>query len=252
MVYPVEISQSPEGIHIRARIRFCGFRRASIQGEPWAALVERELRRQFSGENPFLSSFAGTPLDFPERLGQPVAFSLELSVERRGPAVRFFLLPVRGISCSYGFPFWRRWGSKNILLFSGDIRTRLRYSPSQAAKVACHEFGHAMGIGDLYGGFAPYGPCYRPAAAVTAEMPACDIMRTHFREDWFTPNDLEMACLAFAQNAPQSHVRTGLWKGLRRPSAAVRGERIDLARESARRQRRPLARLLAHLGKRGK
>lgn len=98
-----------------------------------------------------------------------------------------------------------------------------------------------MGIGDLYGGFAPYGPCYRPAAAVTAEMPACDIMRTHFREDWFTPNDLEMACLAFAQNAPQSHVRTGLWKGLRRPSAAVRGERIDLARESARRQRRPLA-----------
>ena len=252
---PVTMAFAGNTLRIRARVHFSGCKDAKVRGALLRQCILDELRRQFSADNPYFARMKGNALDFPEKEGEPISVEVSLLETNRRPYVRFVLLPVLGVSCAAFFPLWRPWGSKTLVVFAGDVRTRYRYSPHQAALVACHEFGHALGIGDLYGGAAPYGLCYRQPAAITAELPADDLMRSSFRNEWFTPNDLEMALLAQRECAPQTHVPTGWWwKGLNRVSSAVRGESVDpaytaLVRKRARQRRREKwRRALAKLG----
>ena len=258
---PILIEWKEGRICVTARVRFSGWKKAAVRNVPMRESVLSELRRQFSAENPYFASLVGNALDFPEWEGRPIEVSFTLTEADRRPWVNFFLVPRLGVSCAAFFPLWRPWGSKKIFLFAGDIRTRYHYTPRQVGLVACHEFGHAMGLGDLYGGLAPYGLCYRPPAALTAEMPFNDLMRTSFRQEWFTPNDLEMALFAQRECAPQTHVPTGWWwKGLRKVSGAVRGKNVDpeearcdrqRKRESRKRRRRDrLARWFPFAGRR--
>lgn len=260
---PLWIEEDARGFHLCARVHFSGWKKAKVQGVLMKDCVLSELQRQFSSENPYFAAMTGNALDFPERMGQPIEVRLTLLEEKSRPYIRFVLLPFRGVSCAAFFPLWRPWGSKTVLLFSGDVRTRHQYTPKQVGLVACHEFGHAMGIGDLYGGAAPYGLCWRAPAAFTAEFPPNDLMRTSFRNDWFTPNDLEMALFAQKECAPQTHVPTGRWwKGLGHVSCAVRGKAVDpeltlrdrQRRKAMKKQRRKarLLRLLPFLKKREK
>lgn len=220
---PLELRLTPSRIRLQARLAFDAECQTLLEGRPIREIILRELSRQFSSENPFFAPFVANEWDFPERSGQIIKLSARFECGK-GPCIHFHYIDAKGICCLPLFPFWRPWGTKHILLFQGDIRTGALYTAHQLGKIACHEFGHAMGLGDLYGGFAPYGLCRRKPAAITAEMPANDLMRTHFRNDWFTPNDLEMALLAQQEQAPQSHYPTGWWwKGLNHVSRAIRG-----------------------------
>lgn len=217
-------------IRLTARLSFDGECRQTIEGKTVEDIVLGELKRQFSHDNPNFRELVGNEYDFPDRFGQRIKIASKFEVVARPPYVRFHFLPARGICAVPFFPLWRRRGSKHIFLFLGDVRVKEPYSALGLAKVAAHEFGHVLGIGDLYGGMAPYGLCYRQSAAVTAEMPLHDIMRRHFDErDFFTANDLEMALSAQEENAPQTHVPTGFWwKGLGKVSRAVRLQNVNV------------------------
>lgn len=228
-VNATDVYFSGDRIRIRARLRFTGDDGAEIESIPIRDLVLNELNRQFSHQNPFLMNMTANTYDFPHKKGRRIKVACKLELVTHPPYVHYHVFSMRGISCYLQFPLWRRQFTKRrILLFTGDIRTKKDYSALQLSKVASHEFGHALGIGDLYPGLAPYGLCYRPAAAITKEMPANDIMRTHFKEhDFFTPNDLEMAWIAHRDNAPQTHTPTGFWyRGLNKVSEAVRLQNV--------------------------
>ncbi len=221
--------------------------------------VMEELERQFSSENPYFREMIGNAYDFPAQMGQPIKVSSTWVETNTPPYVCFHVFDALGICAVPMFPLWRKTGNKHILLFTGDIRTLKRkeffrylisdgailptrgpYSPQVVAKVGCHEFGHAIGLGDLYGGWAPYGLCYRHAASITPEMPLHDIMRTHFCDaDFFSPNDLEMALLAQEENAPQTHLITGPWfRGLGHVSKGVRLQNVDANAQIPRKKKR--------------
>lgn len=255
----IDLKFNGRRVRLAARLRFTGDWAVEVGGHTIKSLVMDELARQFSNQNPYFAEMIGNAFDFPEQMGQQIKVSSTWVETDTPPYVRFHVIDALGICAAPMFPVWRRTGNKYILLFTGDIRLAKRkefrqylfssgtqmpergiYRPEVVAKIGCHEFGHALGLGDLYGGWAPYGLCYRHAAAITPEMPRHDIMRTHFcDEDFFTPNDLEMALLAQQQNAPQTHFVTGPWfKGLGRISAAVRLQNIAPDARRPRRKRR--------------
>jgi hypothetical protein len=77
------------------------------------------------------------------------------------------------------------------------------YTASQYTKVSAHEFGHVLGLGDLY----------KKGVASTAECPTGkkyvdgDIMGSHGR---VTPNDIEMFLEAYRTNKYQAYVNSHL------------------------------------------
>ncbi len=220
---PILISLNEKRYRLNARLRFSNDCQTLFEGQTLQSIILNELALQFSHQNPFLENMTGNAYDFPDFLGKRIKIAAKFSVVDSPPYVFFHFMEMPGVCSVPLFVFWRRRQNKHIFLFRSDIRTKKEFSSLVIGKIAAHEFGHTLGINDLYGGMAPYAFTYRTAAPITSEMPRHDIMRTHFStQDFFTPNDLEMAWLAQEENAPQTHVPLGFYKGLRRKSAAIR------------------------------
>lgn len=220
---PISISLTEKRYRLRARLRFSADCQECFEGQTLESIILDELALQFSHQNPYLTNMIGNDYDFPEFKDKRIKVASHFSVVTTPPYIHFHFMDVPGICSVPLFIFWRHQRNKHIFLFRSDIRTKKEFSALNIGKIAAHEFGHALGINDLYAGWAPYALKYRPAAAITVEMPAHDIMRTHFIDkDFFTPNDLEMAWLAQNENAPQTHVPIGFYKGLRHQSRAIR------------------------------
>lgn len=224
---PILISLTEKRYRLRARLRFSGDCQECFEGETLQSIILNELALQFSHQNPYLANMVGNDYDFPDFKDKRIKIAANFSVAETPPYVYFHFMDVPGICSVPLFIFWRHHKNKHIFLFRSDIRTKKEFSALSIGKIAAHEFGHALGINDFYAGWAPYALTYRQAAAITPEMPANDIMRTHFtNKDFFTPNDLEMAWLAQNENAPQTHVPIGFYKGLRKKSKAIRLDAI--------------------------
>lgn len=273
---PTSIRLSEERFRIYGRLRFSDDCEELIDGIPLKQRILDELHRQFSHENPFLQNMIGNDYDFPQYKGKRIKIAAKFEEVSEPPYVHFHYFDTPGICMVPMFVFWRLNQNKHVFLFSSDIRSVIkrggvkailsstddkgkekapyRYSATTLAKLAAHEFGHTLGINDLYGGSAPYAFRYRPEAAVSSEMPQHDIMRTHFIEgDWYSPNDLEMAWMAQEKNAPQSHVALGcFYPGLKEKSEAVRLAGFDPTWKQKRREQKKKKRELARQRKRDK
>lgn len=225
---PTHIHLKEGRFRLHARLRFSKDFDELLDGLSLKEHVLQELALQFSHQNPRLTNMVGNDYDFPQYKDKRIKIASKFQVVQKPPYVSFHYLDALGVCAVPMFVLWRWKQNKHIFMFRGDIRTKRIFTPLIFRKIAAHEFGHALGINDLYGGWAPYALAYRREAAVTAEMPLHDIMRTHFIEqDFFTPNDLEMAWMAQTQNAPQSHVRLGWYRGFRRISQAIRLENVS-------------------------
>ena len=218
----ITIKQTQTRIRIKARICFRGDTALKIDGEDAKTLIKDELTRQFSYENPYFRDWQGSDFDFPERKGQRIKLTFEIEETKKKPCVSFHLFDFSAVSCMLFFPQWRPEKNKHILMFTRDRRAKRALTSREFGMVACHEFGHAMGVNDLYRAFIKYALKTQQAAPVNPETPANDIMRTCYRSDWFTPNDIEMAVYAAAERCPQTHEALRLYRGLNRVSKAVR------------------------------
>jgi len=94
----------------------------------------------------------------------------------------------------------RSYPCGSIVMYNGLSK---RYTANQYIKVSAHEFGHVLGLGDLYGkGLASTSEC--PGGTKYASG---DIMGAHGH---VTPNNIEMFIEAYRTNRYQAYVNSGL------------------------------------------
>ena len=202
-------------------VNFTGAYTTKLEGHSFAALAMQGLRL-WQGE------YAGNKYDFEPNMFFTVKMRLnEIYNGRNARAGQNYF----GFACinalgrgytNYGMGFYDRHllGTKEgalydrgytngtIVMYSG---LRSHYTKDQYVKVAAHEFGHVLGLGDLYGqGLKP-----------TAEIPegafyvAGDMMGTHGK---VTPNNIEMLLEAYTTGWYQAFVT----KGYEKKSAVIR------------------------------
>lgn len=196
-------------------VNFKGAYNTQLDGESYAALAQKGFRL-------WQGSYAGNKHDF----GANMFFTVKMNIREifNGAGARdgqnyfeFVCFNSIGRSATnYGIGFYDRHflGTQEGLIYdrtytNGAIRMyaglKNRYSASLYTKVAAHEFGHVLGLGDLYGKNAP----------ATSECPVGtfyvdgDIMGTHGK---VTANNIEMMLEAYRTGWYQAYVTVGYEK----------------------------------------
>lgn len=105
-----------------------------------------------------------------------------------------------GVSCvKYPFFGWRKDAPGNMYLYPGDSRggnTQVRYSQEQFRRVCAHEFGHIMGVRDLYNKSQKLINKYSPSGERS-------FMAHQWNAEHINRYDLEKVLTAFKKNRLQ-------------------------------------------------
>jgi len=193
-------------------VNFTGSYNAKIDGQTYAALAKKGIRL-------WAGSYTGSRWDFRPGMG----FSVRVNVmdiyngAGRLPGQNYFDFVCRtdlGRSyVNYSTGFYNRellgtgqgaivnrgYTNGAVVMYNGLSK---RYTANQYAKVSAHEFGHVLGLGDLYKrGIASTPEC--PQGKFYAEG---DIMATQGR---VTPNNIEMFLEAYRTGWYQAYLNSG-------------------------------------------
>jgi len=194
-------------------VNFKGAYNTQLEGSTYAALARQGFRL-------WEGSYEGSRYDFEPGLSFTVEMNIHSIYDRAGARTGqnyfdFVCLAQPGRCFTfYGVGFYNRellgtykgaipdtrHTNGSIVMYNGSGG---RYTAGQYIKVAAHEFGHVLGLGDLYKkGVAPTPEC--PQGVKYAEG---DIMGSHGA---VTPNNIEMMLEAYTTGNYQAYVNSNL------------------------------------------
>jgi hypothetical protein len=202
-------------------VNYTGAYNTRLEGKTYAALAKQGFRL-WGGE------YAGSRHDFASNMFFTVKLRFQETFDganaRKGQNYFDFVCSSalgRGYT-NYGAGFYDRHllgtregavceksQTNGAILMYGGLRSP--YARNQFVKVAAHEFGHVLGLGDQYG----KGLKSTPEVPEGAFYASGDMMGTHGK---VTPNNIEMLLEAYTTGRYQAYVH----KGYEKKSAAIR------------------------------